>query len=432
MSKRITSKTKTISQPNAETTIRNMPELLAPAGSFASLQAAIKSGCNAVYFGTAHLNMRANSSQHFTLDDLASITEICHHKQVKAFLTLNTLLYDHDLPLMRKTLQVAKKSGIDAVIVSDMAAACAARDFGLEVHLSTQLSVSNIESCRVYSAFGDRVVLARELTLPMVKKLCSEIKKYNIRGPKGNLLGVEVFIHGAMCVAISGRCWMSLYTHNSSANRGACKQNCRKPYTVTDQETGKPLVIDNEYIMSPEDLCTIDFLDKLVATGAMSFKVEGRGRSPEYVSTVVKVYREALDALETGGYNQNAIKSWVKQLETVYNRGLASGYYLGRQMEQWSKQAGSKATYEKFLVGEVGNYFKKTSIAEIQITDQPLSLKDKYLISGPTTGVLEGVVLSLVNHTNDEKAPVRGDTITMPVNEAVRRGDKVYVMRKRN
>jgi len=406
-------------------------ELLAPAGSFASLQAALHAGCDAVYFGTAHLNMRANSSQHFTLSDLATIADLCHKQNVKAFLALNTLLYDHDLPLMRKTLTIASKSNIDAIIVSDMAAACFARDLGLEVHLSTQLSVSNLESCRVYSAFCDRVVLARELTLPMIKKLCSEIVKHDIRGPKGNLLGVELFIHGAMCVAVSGRCWMSLYTHNSSANRGACKQNCRKPYTVIDQETGKPLVIDNEYVMSPEDLCTIDFLDKLVKTGAMSFKIEGRGRSPEYVSTVVSVYREALDSLKNGQYAPKAIKAWKEKLARVYNRGLANGYYLGRQMDQWSKQAGSKAPFEKFLVGTVGNYFSKLSVVEILITDQPLQNDDAFLVIGSTTGVCEGKVTALVNHTHKNEKPRRGDTITIPITEKVRHGDKVYVLRER-
>jgi len=289
------------------------------------------------------------------------------------------------------------------------------------------LSISNKESCKFYGQFGDRVVLARELTLPMIEELITAIKQEEIRGKSGNLLEVEIFIHGAMCVAVSGRCWMSLYTHNSSANRGACKQNCRKPYTVIDQETGKALDVDNEYIMSPEDLCTIDFLDQVVATGVKSLKIEGRGRSPEYVSTVIRVYREALTAIATKTYTPEAISLWKKDLESVYNRGLSDGYFFGRHQEHWSKQPGSKATYEKFFVGTIRKYYAKAEVCEVLLQDNSLQQEDRYSIVGPTTGVQMGVAEEMQFHEeHGEKL------ITLKVAERVRRGDKLFVLRERN
>ncbi|RME88869.1 MAG: U32 family peptidase [Candidatus Hydrogenedentota bacterium] len=401
-------------------------ELLAPAGSFESLQAAIHAGADSIYFGVEQLNMRARSSINFSIEQMQEIREITRKAGVKAYLTLNTVLYDHDMRLMKVILQKAKEANIDAVIVSDMAAILYAREIGLPVHISTQLSVSNFEAVKFYAQFADTIVLARELTLPMIQKICQKIDQEDIRGASGNRLKIEIFAHGALCIAISGRCGMSLYTSNASANRGACKQNCRKPYVVTDKETGMELEIDNEYIMSPKDICTIDFLDEVLVSGVRVLKLEGRGRSPDYVDEVTRCYREAIEALQTGTYNDEKIAKWRERLSSVYNRGLSDGYYLGRK-QGWSKKPDSQATEKKVYCGKVVHYFPKAKVAQIQLEANDLAIQQKILITGVTTGVVRDFVREIRNE-DDEPLSFAGRTslITIPMEQLVRRGDKVY------
>jgi putative protease len=403
-------------------------ELLAPAGSYESLMAGIQAGCDSVYFGITQLNMRAASANNFDINDLEKIAQICHEHNVKCYLTVNTILYDHDLPLMRKIMDAAKQNGVDGIIASDLAAVMYANHIGIDVHISTQMSISNIEAIKFFSQYSDRVVLARELNIAMVKKLSQEIEKQQVRGPKGELMEIEAFIHGAMCVAISGRCGMSLFTSNSSANRGACKQNCRHRYTVTD-DNGNQLVLDNEFIMSPKDLCTIGMLDKIVESGIKVLKIEGRGRAPEYVSRVVTCYREALDSIADGTYSQEKIDQWNETLGTVYNRGLGSGYYMGKQMDEWSGAYGSRATKEKFFIGEVVNYYVKSGVAEIEIMADRITMGEDFLIIGPTTGVLEGKAIGMLVNDEQKDEAVKGDVITLKVSDRVRLHDKLYAFR---
>lgn len=358
-------------------------EILAPAGCYASLEAAIHAGAHAVYFGLAQLNMRARARRSFHLHDLAEIMTRCRRAGVRGYLTLNTLLYDHDLPLCRKLLEEAARQQVDAVIASDMACVLKARELGLEVHLSTQLSVSNYESFKFYTQFCDRIVLARELNLSMIRKIRQQILANALRGPAGRLAEIEAFAHGALCIAISGRCGMSLFTENASANRGACMQNCRKEYEVTDKDTGKKLVLDNEFIMSPNDISTLEFLDQVIDAGVTTLKIEGRGRSPEYVKLVTSAYRKALDAIHAGSFSESFVESLLPDLQKVYNRGLSSGYYLGRE-QGWSGAYGSKATRQKVLIGRVTHYYAKIGVAEIAASG-PLSAGDEYVIIGDNT-----------------------------------------------
>ena len=401
-------------------------ELMAPAGNFESLQAALDNGADSVYFGVEQLNMRARASVNFTLDDLPEISKRCKAKNVRTYLTLNTIIYDHDLSIVKTLVAQAKEADITAVIAMDQAVIASAREIGMEVHISTQINITNIETVKFYAMFADTMVLSRELSLRQVKKITEQIEKEQIKGPAGRLIEIEIFGHGALCMAVSGKCYMSLHSHNSSANRGACKQNCRKKYTVIDQETGFEMELDNEYIMSPKDLCTIDFLDQVTDAGIKVLKIEGRGRAPEYVASVIKCYRDAIDSLENGTYNKDKVISWMKDLEKVYNRGFWSGYYLGQKLGEWSKGSGSHATQKKVYIGKGVHFFPKPEIGEFKIEAYNLNIGDTILVTGPTTGAKELEVSEmLVNDQQLEKA-TKGDSVTIPLKFRIRASDKLY------
>jgi putative protease len=401
-------------------------ELMAPAGNFESLQAALDNGADSVYFGVEQLNMRARASINFTLDDLQEISDRCKAKNVRTYLTLNTIIYDHDLRIIKILLQKAKDADITAVIAMDQAVISAARSIGLEVHISTQINITNIETVKFYAMFADTIVLSRELSLRQVKKITEQIEKDDVRGPSGNLVEIEIFGHGALCMAVSGKCYMSLHSHNSSANRGACKQNCRKKYTVIDQESGFEMELDNEYIMSPKDLCTIDFLPEIVGSGIKVLKIEGRGRAPEYVAKVIRCYRDAIDSIEDGSYSKEKVISWMQELEKVYNRGFWSGYYLGQKLGEWSKGSGSHATQKKVYIGKGMHYFPKAKVGEFKIEAFDLTVGDSILITGPTTGAQEFELSEMfVNDVTDSKAK-RGDSVTIPLDFRIRPSDKLY------
>jgi len=403
-------------------------ELMAPAGNFESLQAALDNGADAIYFGVDQLNMRARASINFTMDDLPEIVKRCEEKGVRSYLTLNTIVYDHDLSLIKNLLSSAKSAGITAVIASDQAVISSARSMGIDVHISTQLNITNIETVKFYSLFAETMVLSRELSLRQVKKITEEIQKEQIKGPSGELVKVEIFGHGALCMAVSGKCYLSLHSHNSSANRGACKQNCRKKYTVIDQESGFEIEIDNEYMMSPKDLCTINFLDEVKDSGVQILKIEGRGRAPEYVATVTKAYREAIDSLDDNTFSEEKVADWMERLSTVYNRGFWSGYYLGQKMGEWSKTSGSQATQKKVYVGKGVHYFPKAGIAEFKIEAYDIKKGDKILVTGPSTGAQEFELEEMfVNDLLSEKAG-KGDSCTIKVPFRVRLSDKLYKM----
>jgi len=401
-------------------------ELMAPAGNFESLQAALDNGADSVYFGVEQLNMRARASINFTLDDLQEISRRCKEKDVRTYLTLNTIIYDHDLSIVKTLIKKAKEADITAVIAMDQAVIASAREVGMEVHISTQINITNIETVKFYAMFADTMVLSRELSLSQVKKITKQIEKNQIKGPSGKLVEIEIFGHGALCMAVSGKCYMSLHSHNSSANRGACKQNCRKKYTVIDQETGFEMELDNEYIMSPKDLCTIDFLDQVADAGIKVLKIEGRGRAPEYVAKVIKCYREAINSLENGTYNKNEVIIWMQELEKVYNRGFWNGYYLGQKLGEWSKGSGSHATQKKVYIGKGVHYFPKASVGEFKIEAYDLSIGDTILVTGPTTGAKEIEVKEMF--VNDEKLNKgsKGDSITIPLDFRIRPSDKLY------
>ncbi len=401
-------------------------EIMAPVGSFESLAAAINAGCNSVYFGVEQLNMRARSSINFTTEDLKEIVERCSAKNVKAYLTLNTVLYDHDIRLMKTLVDAAKEHGVSAIIASDHAAMSYCRKIGMPVHISTQSNVTNIETVEFYADYADVMVLSRELSLRQVAHITREIERQNITGPSGELIRIEVFAHGALCMAVSGKCYLSLHSHNSSANRGACIQNCRKEYIVIDKEEGHELEIDNEYIMSAKDLCTIGFLDKVVEAGVQILKIEGRGRSADYVDTTVKCYREAVDSLADGTFSDEKIENWMERLATVYNRGFWDGYYLGRKMGEWNDSYGSKATEKKIYLGRGVKYFKKIGVGEFQLETLNLHKDDKILITGPTTGVINSTVAELRLDDQAVDEVKKGDTFSMPVGEVVRPSDKLY------
>lgn len=401
-------------------------ELMAPAGSWESLMAAIQGGADSVYFGVEQLNMRAKSTNNFTVEDLARITEVCKQHGVKSYLTLNTIVYDHDIRLMKKILDASKANHISAVIASDQAVLNYAFSIGLPVHISTQLNISNIEAVKFYAHFADVMVLARELSLRQVSKIVKSIKIEDIRGPSGNLVQVEIFAHGALCMAISGKCYLSLHENNASANRGACMQTCRKAYIVTEKETGNQLEIDNEYIMSPKDLNTIGFLDKVLDTGISVLKIEGRARAPEYVETVTRCYHEAIEACENGQFTKEKIKAWENELKTIYNRGFWDGYYLGRKLGEWSSSYGSQATKRKIYLSRGLNYFAIPEVAEFQMESGDLKVGDEILITGPSTGIYK----TKVNELRVDDKPVlsvsKGDSFSIPVTTKVRRSDKLY------
>lgn len=401
-------------------------ELMAPAGNFESLQAALDNGCDSVYFGVEQLNMRARASINFEMNDLPEISRRCKEKGVRTYLTLNTIIYDHDLTIIKTLLQKAKEAGITAVIAMDQAVIMVARSIGMEVHISTQINITNIETAKFYAMFADTIVLSRELSLRQVKKIYEQIEKEQIKGPSGNLIEIEIFGHGALCMAVSGKCYMSLHAFNSSANRGACKQNCRKPYKVIDQETGFEMEIDNEYIMSPQDLCTIDFLDKIKDAGVKVLKLEGRGRAPEYVAKVVKCYKEAIDSLEDGTYSKEKVANWIAELEKVYNRGFWSGYYLGQELGSWSDGPGSQATQKKVYIAKGMHFYPKAMIGEFKMEAYDLKVGDTILITGPTTGAQELVVDEMfINDQKGEKA-TKGDLITIKFPFRIRPSDKLY------
>jgi putative protease len=401
-------------------------ELMAPAGNFESLQAALDNGADSIYFGVEQLNMRARASINFTLDDLLEISRRCKEKNVRTYLTLNTIIYDHDLTIVKTLIKQAKDADITAVIAMDQSVIATAREVGMEVHISTQINITNIETVKFYALFADTMVLSRELSLRQVKSITEQIEKDQIKGPSGKLVEIEIFGHGALCMAVSGKCYMSLHSQNSSANRGACKQNCRKKYTVIDQETGFEMELDNEYIMSPKDLCTIDFLDQVANAGIKVLKIEGRGRAPEYVAKVIKCYRDAIDSIADETYDKDKVISWMQELEKVYNRGFWNGYYLGQKLGEWSNGSGSHASQKKVYIGKGMHFYPKVNIGEFKIEAYNIALGDTILVTGPTTGAQEMEVKEMM--VNDERLEkgTKGDSVTIPLEFRIRPSDKLY------
>ncbi len=402
-------------------------EIMAPVGSWESLAAALAAGADAVYFGIEGLNMRSRSSANFTADDMARIAGICAEKGVRTYLTVNTVIYDNDMETMRMIISRARQAGISAIIASDMAAIMYAREIGQEVHISTQVNVSNTEAVRFYSQFADVMVLARELNMEQVAEIHHAIEKENICGPNGEKIRLEMFCHGALCMAVSGKCYMSLHEMNSSANRGACNQICRRAYTVRDKETGDELEIDNQYIMSPKDLKTIHFLNKMVDAGVRVFKIEGRARGPEYVAEAVACYSEALQAITDGTYNEEKIAAWDDRLVKIFNRGYWNGYYMGERLGEWSAKYGSSATRVKSYAGKAMRYFSKIGIGEFLMEAGELHTGDEVVITGPTTGALIFTIKELRFDLKPVDCVTKGQLFSMPVPEKVRPSDKLYV-----
>lgn len=406
--------------------VRRDVEIMAPVGSYESLQAAIQAGAGSVYFGVEQLNMRARSSNNFTLIDLKKIASIAAENNVKSYLTVNTVIFDNELSKLEEIIKAAKEAEISAIIASDMAAISIAQRYGVEVHISTQLNITNIEALRFYAQFADVVVLAREMNIGRIWEINRQIIEQNITGPKGNLIRLELFVHGALCMATSGKCYLSLHEMNSSANRGSCMQVCRRSYIVTDKESGNEFEIDNDYIMSPKDLKTIHFLNKILDSGVTVLKIEGRARSPEYVKTVVQCYREAVEAYFDGTYSPAKIEIWDEKLATVFNRGFWNGYYLGQRLGEWSKNYGSQATKRKIYIGKSLNYFSNIKVGEFKIETQDLNVGDRVIITGPTTGVIETEITEIrVNLEKTDKAS-KGTICSVPITEKVRRADKMY------
>jgi len=399
---------------------------MAPVGSYESLQAAIQAGADSVYFGIEKMNMRAHSANNFTFEDLKEIVRICKEHQVKTYLTVNTIVYNDELPLLYEILDTAKSHSVSAVIASDMAAIHYARQIGLEVHISTQVNITNIETLKFYAQYADVVVLARELHLDQVKTIYEQIVNKDIRGPKGELIQIEMFAHGALCMAISGKCYLSLHEKNASANRGACMQTCRKAYIVTEKESGNELEVNNQYIMSPKDLCTIGFINKMVDAGIRVLKIEGRARPAEYVQTVVKSYSKALYAIDNNEYNQELIDKLKQDLATVFNRGFWDGYYLGQRLGEWSHRYGSRATKRKLYIGKITNYFSKIGVAEILLESGSLERDDQVLIMGPTTGVVKQTVQEIRVDKKPVKKALKRQFCSIATHSLIRRNDKVY------
>lgn len=401
-------------------------EVMAPVGSWESLAAAIQAGADSVYFGIEHLNMRSRSSNNFTTNDLHTIVKECNSHQIKTYLTINTVIYGGDLNVMRMIVQAAKEAHVSAIIASDVAVMMFARELGVEVHLSTQLNISNVESLKFYAQFADVVVLARELNMVQVAEIFLAIQDQQITGPRGDLIRIEMFAHGALCMAVSGKCYMSLHEMDSSANRGACMQVCRRAYVVTDKDTGAELEIDNEYIMSPKDLKTIHFLNKLLDAGVRVLKLEGRARGAEYVKTVVNCYREGIESYLDDSYDEAKIKAWNQRLSKVFNRGFWDGYYLGQRLGEWSHVYGSAATHKKVYLGKVTNYFAKLNVAEFLLESHTLSTDEDVLILGPTTGAQEFKVDEIRVDLQPVDFAQKGDRFSMKVNDRVRRNDKLF------
>ena len=413
-------------------------EIMAPAGNFECLHAAIQGGADSVYFGVGQLNMRSHSANNFAPEDLPEVVKICREAGVKSYLTLNIVLYQEDLPAMREALDYAKSAGVDAIIASDMAAISYCRSIGLEVHISTQLSISNVEALRFYARFADVVVLARELNLDQVKDIHDTIVRESICGPSGQLVRIEMFAHGALCMAISGKCYLSLHTYGASANRGACYQVCRRGYEVTDLETGNKLNIDNKYIMSPKDLCTIDFMDRIIESGVKVFKIEGRARSAEYVKRCASCYRRAADAVCDGSYTPELAASLKGELAEVFNRGFWDGYYQGAYLGQWSEVYGSQATLKKVCCGKVSNWFDRIGVVEISVESCPLNIGDRAMAIGATTGVVEFTVEDMRVNLKPAQTAGKGVRCSVAVDPSIcpdrrlRRGDKIYIWKEKD
>jgi U32 family peptidase len=410
-------------------TDNNRIEIMAPVGSFESLTAAWQGGADAVYFGVGKLNMRSGSSRNFTLDDLAAIAATSHQRGIRTYLTLNTVIYDEELSEMRRIVDAACTAGISAIIASDMAVIHYASEVGKEVHMSTQTNVTNIEAVRYWAHYADVIVTARELSLDQVSAIIRTIRQEKICGPSGHPVEIELFAHGALCMAISGKCYLSLDNELSSGNRGACLQLCRRPYRVTDLEGDHEFVVDNEYIMSPKDLCTIGFLDKILDAGVSVLKIEGRGRPADYVKAVTACYREAADWWIAGKpWGDAPLNDWMQRLGQVYNRGFWDGYYLGKRMGEWTKTYGNLATRKKVYAGTVTNYFANIGVAEIKLQSEGLKIGDRYMIIGPTTGVVEEVVKELRADLAPVEAVAKGEVCSLKTPELVRRGDKLYLV----
>lgn len=402
-------------------------EIMAPVGSYESLRAAIQAGAGSVYFGIENLNMRARSSNNFTIQDLKKIASIAAENGVKSYLTVNTVIFDNELNLLEEIISAAKEAGVTAIIAADLAAISLARKIGIEVHISTQLNITNIESLKFFAEFADVVVLAREMNIGRIWEINRQIKEQQIKGPSGNLVQTEIFVHGALCMAVSGKCYLSLHEMNASANRGSCMQVCRRGYTVTEKELGYQLDIDNEYIMSPKDLKTIHFLDKILDAGVSVLKIEGRARAPEYVKTVVECYSEAVDAYLKGEFTTEKVEKWDQQLASVFNRGFWDGYYLGQRLGEWSSNYGSDAAKRKIFVGKNLNFFSKLGVAEFKVeTPNSLKVGDQVLIIGPTSGVIETTIEEIRIDLQPVDEAKKGDIFSIPVHTKVRKADKLY------
>lgn len=404
---------------------------MAPAGSFESLTAAIQGGADSIYFGIEGLNMRSRSSNNFTIDDLHLIAKVCRDNGLKSYLTVNTIIYDNDLELMRCIIDAAKEAEISAVIAADVAVMFYARSIGVEVHLSTQLNISNVEALKFYAQFADVVVLARELNMDQVRAIYDAIVQEEIKGPGGDLVRIEMFCHGALCMAVSGKCYLSLHEMNASANRGACYQVCRRGYTVKDKESDIELDIDNQYIMSPKDLRTVHFIDRMIESGVRVFKIEGRARGAEYVRTVTSVYKEAVKAHLNGEFTQERINQWEESLKQVFNRGFWDGYYLGKRLGEWSKNYGSEATTQKVYIGKGIKYFSKLGVAEFLVETRDLHEGDELLITGPTTGAVTLKAKDLYVDLNPANVVKKGERFSIKVPERIRPSDKLFVIKNR-
>lgn len=405
-------------------------EIMAPVGSRESLAAAIQAGANSVYFGIGKLNMRSHSANHFTIDDLNEIAETCKAHGIQTYLTVNTVIYGEDITTMHEIIDAAKAANITAVIASDVAVMMYCRQVGVEVHLSTQLNISNIDALKFYAQFADVAVLARELNMDQVKEIHEQILKQNICGPKGEPIRIEMFCHGAFCMAISGKCYMSLHDANRSANRGECVQICRRSYTVTDNETGNQLEIDNKYIMSPKDLKSVRFIDKMMDTGVRVFKIEGRARGPEYVHTVVSCYKEAIESVLDGTFTEEKKDKWDERLSTVFNRGFWDGYYQGQKMGEWTKEYGNKATEKKVLIGKVMKYFSRLGVAEIAVEANTFAKGEKLLITGNTTGAMFLNADEIRYDLKPVEVAEQGWRVSIPVPDKVRPNDKLFKLVK--
>lgn len=401
-------------------------EIMAPVGSYESLMAAVQGGAGSVYFGIEHLNMRSRSAKNFSIEDLNKIVEIASSHNVKTYLTLNVEIFDNEAEQMHSVLDAAKKAGVSAVIAADISVIMYARSIDLEVHISTQVNITNFDAVKFYAQFADVVVLAREMNLGRVWEISRQIEEHQIKGPSGNLVRLEMFVHGALCMAVSGKCYLSLHEMNSSANRGACLQTCRRAYVVTDKETGAELEIDNEYIMSPKDLKTIHFLNKILDSGVSVLKIEGRARSPEYVKTTVECYHEAVESYFDDTFTEEKINDWNERLATVFNRGFWDGYYLGQRLGEWSSNYGSQATKRKIYAGKCTNYFTNLMVAEFKLETLNLKTGDEIIITGPTTGVVQTTVKEIRVELQSVEEGLKGQQISVPVDTKLRRADKLF------